>query len=1325
MVQGRGRKRPLLEAPEGVLLAAERARQGSDLLERVVEGLLKVLRLLFDAMRRPQPLLDVVRPRHLAGHESALRRNGHLLELVGIDGVAVGLCDGQLHAAHEAPANALHDAAHPVLRRAPGLEVRAQRQLLALVADGGENGRGRSGFPKLEGADAVEALADDRLHGARVGVAPKDLEELLVAEKVEPRELLPLDFQIVLQALLDALEGGIVVLKQLQHARHRAGSQAVRVVERSPHDLPHARLHRGVRFRLRDQLLLDVWGREDRLHVQPLRLAPLPLVKRHGEELELCAPLLDFLANRPHELVRQDRRERHQRLLGGRNDLLERAQDALFARRRLQLHDGQIDIRPRLLDAVHDVAEVLLSLRSRGDLKEAGGLRHDALVNDLVDRDPGGAEDLEACEGMDVVPMALQQARLLQALQHGEGVFEPLHRGLQPRDTLLLRQRLLKPKHARPEAAHFAVDLLHVVRVEVRLLPHIEEPLPLVNRAPQVQLARHLDLDVAQGGVVEDVIPQHSLEVLVVVRPRAKLAHLPVQLLQVLDRPGGRRTGSVNGLVVRLRHDDLYIRRQALDMVAEHVPEALRLALDELLRRRHGHLGVGHQIRQHERRAAELVVDADLVLCQEVVQIAEKGEALIILRHLLRHVSEEHHEAHERRDVRGLLADLLAGGAQVAHEGVVLVHVELRQELVERCATVRGAGTQHGVDFANVQADDAEVFSDFKSGHHGLLFVQLCQHVVHAGQAHVVVAREAALRQERQVVHKLLQVRLELGREGPDSGERLGQQLRDLVQDLLELQRLDDHELQVQAAPQFTQVVQDRLDVQLEVLANHHPRNLGHDGETLEEGVLKLVLQAFLRRLEVQELPDVVPWATLIADVDDAGHDLVEVLRDLWIWPPRGQLGRIRDGIVQAHVHGQERRQRAQWAPLFLLGGSKLVSIPLQLGGPALRRRRQRGLLRALLDVQRKDHVQRAHLGVLGGRSAAFQVIANGLHRAHHDLHVGIDDEEVHQPNQRRQLPTVRADGSLLREGGVLLLALRVLLARRVVMRAYNETRRAWSDGNSLLVPVRPEAGHGQEPRQGRGREALHGCQHLVSAVAQPLHHRMLGNCLLLDEFLDRHDALVQEVDVEARHLHADAPKVQQAVPERLVQQEQVGLELLGHPGALARPDHGFPLVKALGRAKAREERFLDEALVDVVLPLKLLDGEMLRGVVGVANDGPFAQDNEGVALRTEPLDLVMLYHSKVVGRVPLRRHQVQEAAVPAGLHQPNVVLLREQPSPEGGERRGESFHDDAHRLFDGVQATSANLQRPKLWPRSGGGSRLRFLEKLPQLLIVKVAFLA
>ena len=66
--------------------------------------------------------------------------------------------------------------------------------------------------------NGIEALAEVRLDGLGVPGLREDLEQLVVGEKVEPREEEPLLLQVVLETLLDLLQEAVVVLERVQQA---------------------------------------------------------------------------------------------------------------------------------------------------------------------------------------------------------------------------------------------------------------------------------------------------------------------------------------------------------------------------------------------------------------------------------------------------------------------------------------------------------------------------------------------------------------------------------------------------------------------------------------------------------------------------------------------------------------------------------------------------------------------------------------------------------------------------------------------------------------------------------------------------------------------------------------------------------------------------------------------------------------------------------------------------------------------------------------------------------------------------------------------------
>ena len=264
--------------------------------------------------------------------------------------------------------------ARPVHRRLhlvqPLLRAAVRRHLLVegeLLAVRRVHERGRvvppAAVPRavhLQLLDALEHAFEVRLHVERVLGLAQNLEQVVAADEVEPRELLALLLQVRLERFLD-------LLQLLVHARERVerlfrdGRRRVRRGARARGDDGVLRLHRahlggerGVDVvehdALQRELLPDILRPdEDVLEVHPRGLHLGHQVEHLGHEQQLAFPGGDGHLEHHEKLTRLHRGQRHDVVLQRRVHVL-RAPQLVHVPPLLVRHHVHLERRPGLLD---------------------------------------------------------------------------------------------------------------------------------------------------------------------------------------------------------------------------------------------------------------------------------------------------------------------------------------------------------------------------------------------------------------------------------------------------------------------------------------------------------------------------------------------------------------------------------------------------------------------------------------------------------------------------------------------------------------------------------------------------------------------------------------------------------------------------------------------------------------------------------------------------------------------------------------------------------------------------------------------------------------
>ena len=220
----------------------------------------------------------------------------------------------------------------PLLHRAAGfrrIEALLELHLLSLLGDH----RGHLQiFLELQEVDGLEHLLQVGLHAQRILRLGENLQQLVVGQKVKPRERQSLGLEVVAQALVHLVQQLVALLQRPEqlfvgsHGEHLGGELQLR------HRLSPRRVHRPELAALRRHLLHDVVRPEDGFQVEPTALHLQPLVQNLLNGGQFLLPQLDAI------LERADVRRRAHRL----------RLDDLVVEQHLRLLRPLEDARPRV-----------------------------------------------------------------------------------------------------------------------------------------------------------------------------------------------------------------------------------------------------------------------------------------------------------------------------------------------------------------------------------------------------------------------------------------------------------------------------------------------------------------------------------------------------------------------------------------------------------------------------------------------------------------------------------------------------------------------------------------------------------------------------------------------------------------------------------------------------------------------------------------------------------------------------------------------------------------------------------------------------------------
>mmetsp|Transcript_1967 Transcript_1967/g.4470 ORF Transcript_1967/g.4470 Transcript_1967/m.4470 type:complete len:317 (-) Transcript_1967:3047-3997(-) len=268
-------------------------------------------------------------------------------------------------------------ARKPVLDLSSGLEVLAQRDVLSLRADHpidvdgslvlGPDRRALMLAPEVKLLDRVKALHHVRLYRLHVARLGQDLEQLVVGEEVEAGERHPLKLQVLLERLLDLIEGLVPLLEVIRKPGLGPSPHTVGVFIGLLHDPLETLVNVEELLRLQWELPLNVGGREDGFQVHPVLLHPEPLVEGILHHPYIGLHLLHLRPDPPHVSARHDRADGNHTLVQKRLDLVNPSQDE-HVLGLLEAVEGELSVPPLLLQLPEHRLQHALLRRLRRDL---------------------------------------------------------------------------------------------------------------------------------------------------------------------------------------------------------------------------------------------------------------------------------------------------------------------------------------------------------------------------------------------------------------------------------------------------------------------------------------------------------------------------------------------------------------------------------------------------------------------------------------------------------------------------------------------------------------------------------------------------------------------------------------------------------------------------------------------------------------------------------------------------------------------------------------------------------------------------------------------
>ena len=525
----------------------------------------------------------------------------------------------------------LLELAEPDLDRAVEHDVRDERGRLAL---------GRDHAEALEVAvhllarrddvhlrEALEVLVHVALHRHRVARLAEDLEQVVVRDEVEARERHALRLEVLVEALLDALELGVHRAHAVEHARLLALADRVRVVGDRAHDRLERVVHLGEERRLLGQLLVDVAGRhEDRLEVHPLALDREQHVDDLAHEAQARLPEVDLLLERAVELGRLHRRERDRVVL---EHLVQVVGGLDLEVHLLVLGRVDDDVDPPALDRLERRLDRELLVRVARELADEVGDRGEPDREHLLEREVDARlVEVLVQLGLEVVPVALAQRGVLEVRDERHRVDELAHRLLHELPDVPARDLALELADLLRELARLVGHVLDVELVELARLPRVEIPRPVLAQRPHIL---------------------GQLEVLLRLGELLRLGQLGLEQVEAHLEPD---LPLLHGLDLRLELADLLERGLDLDLaLGRHLLGEARVQVDTS---RLPVLEAAHEVALHVLlRLLEHRLRVDEHLLELAPRRVEARELLhLVVRDLHVELGERRVHLLERRDLR-------------------------------------------------------------------------------------------------------------------------------------------------------------------------------------------------------------------------------------------------------------------------------------------------------------------------------------------------------------------------------------------------------------------------------------------------------------------------------------------------------------------------------------------------------------------------------------------------------------------------------------------------------------------------------------------------
>eukprot|EP00968_Pinguiococcus_pyrenoidosus_P027390 scaffold7375_cov268-Pinguiococcus_pyrenoidosus.AAC.40 len=473
---------------------------------------------------------------------------------------------------------------------------------------------------KLHLVHALEGLAQVRLHRARLLGLRQDLQQLVVGQEEEAREVQTLDLQVVAQALLDQLQLLVGRLELAEQALvgmrlHDEGGVGLGLL----HGLAPQGVHVLEAPRLGRELAHDVFAAEDGLQIQPGALHGDPLIQHALRVLELELPRLGVSLDGLDEGRAAHGLGLHDVVVQQRDDVVHASHDAAagLVRYHLELLGG-----PLLHHRCQRIGQTELLLGGDADaldvVEEVGDVEVQQRFQRQIVVGFNGLADLVAQKA----PVARLQGGRRQALDdrkvlaEGGGILAQLRRT--PRRAGMLRLQCLGELVRRlPPLGDLRLDLRAVEQVERPGEPLVAVGEEVVCHGPQLDEGRRLLLHGRQGVLggneAKDLLSH--VHVLCAFAGLSKFVHEGVGYLKgslpvavVVQRLDLRHLG-VEGVEEEV--ELLLVQRQLVHHLA-------LLPLEALLRFSHGQLDARWALLHRPRQLRVSVAEAEVELRQAV-----------------------------------------------------------------------------------------------------------------------------------------------------------------------------------------------------------------------------------------------------------------------------------------------------------------------------------------------------------------------------------------------------------------------------------------------------------------------------------------------------------------------------------------------------------------------------------------------------------------------------------------------------------------------------------------------------------------------------------